>query len=403
MDLNDPALYTNRDLSWLAFNGRVLEEALDTGNPLMERLKFLSITASNLDEFFMVRVSSLWDQDSAGAGPDLSGMTPKEQRYAISSVAHEMVEMQYECFNHSLRPAMEKAHIRFPRYGDLREEQRGYAEAYFNDTLYPVLTPMAIDQSRPFPVLNNRTVNLFIELENESGDTPLYAVVQVPTVLPRILQLPGIGVYVLLEDIMLAHIGRLFPGLTVLRASLLRVTRNSDLVIDEDDIDDLLFKMERSIQRRRWGDPVRIEVTRGMGPNGLVFLKTALDLEEGDIYVIDGPLDLTIWMGFAGAPHFARLRNKPLPPAPAAAFVGCESLFDVIRERDVLIHHPYTGFDCVVRFVREAAADPNVLAIKQTLYRVSGQQSPIVDALIQAAENGKQVTVLVELKARFDE
>jgi len=425
MNLQDPNLYLNRELSWLAFNERVLEEAQDKTNPLMERLKFLSITASNLDEFFMVRVASLLQSENPI--PDASGLTPEAQLTAISQRVHEMVAKKYNCFTRSLLPAMEKENIRFLSYDQLDKKQKSHGDKYFNDVLYQVLTPMAIDQSRPFPTLNNRTVNIFIELAadetvpvrtvewveaegryriaEDSVQGPLYAVVQVPTVVSRIVELPsaeGQHNYILLENIILAHIDRLFLGHTVTRTGLIRVTRNSDFTIDEEEIDDLLDEMARSVRDRRWGYPVRIELSKGIGKRARKFLTKTLSLTPDRIYEISGPLDLTPWMSFAASKKFTHLRNTPLPPTPSSDFHGRISMFDVIKKRDVLVHHPYMSFDPVIKFVKEAAADPGVLAIKQTLYRVSGQ-SPIINALIQAAENGKQVSVLVELKARFDE
>ena len=425
MNLSDPNLYLNRELSWLAFNERVLEEAQDKTNPLMERLKFLAITASNLDEFFMVRVASLYQNENPT--PDASGMTPEAQLAAIAQRAHDMMAKQYSCFTRSLLPAMEKEGIRLLAYQELTPEQKAYVDRYFNDVLYQVLTPMAIDQSRPFPTLNNRTVNLFIEMAadetvpvrtvewveeegrwrivEDSGQGPLYAVVQVPTVVPRVVKLPSLGGehhFILLENIILAHIGRLFMGHTVTRTSLFRLTRSSDLTIDEEEADDLLDEMARSVRGRRWGYPVRIEVSKGMSKAAMRLFTKTLDLTPDKIYEFNGPLDLTPWMTFAGAKEFSHLRNIPKPPIPSPDFHNQRSMFDIIKNRDVLVHHPYMSFDSVVRFVQEAATDPGVLAIKQTLYRVSGQ-SPIINALIQAAENGKQVSVLVELKARFDE
>ena len=429
MNLQNPDYYLNRELSWLEFNDRVLEEALDKTNPLMERLKFLAISASNLDEFFMVRVSSLAGIDSVATDP--SGLTPREQIDAIAQRAHEMVARQYSCFTRSLLPAMEREGIRLLGYEDLSMSQRNFTDAYFNEVIYQVLTPMAIDKSRPFPVLNNRTVNLFIELSPNDGvaalpvravewdeaagrwrirdgvdEGPLYALVQVPTILPRILPLPADETegfhYILLEQVILAHIGRLFLGHTVTRTSFLRVTRNFDITLDEEDTDDLLLEMTRSIRGRRWGEPVRIEISKGMSPAARRVLSRALNFSESKLYEISGPLDLSPWQAFANAPEFSHLCNRPLPPCPAPAFSQAESMFDVIRRGDALVHHPYMSFDCVVRFIQEAATDPRVLAIKQTLYRVSGE-SEIISALIQAAENGKQVTVMVELKARLDE
>ena len=424
MDLKNPSLYINRELSWLDFNERVLEEAQDKTNPLMERLKFLSITASNLDEFFMIRVASLLQSENGA--PDASGMTPEVQLTAISKKVHAMVAKQYNCFTRSLLPAMEREGIKLLSYEQLSNEQQAHADRYFNDVLYQVLTPMAIDQSRPFPTLNNRTVNLFIELAadaalqvhttqwledegrwkimEDSSTGPLYAVVQVPTVVPRLFKLPspeGQYHYILLEKIILAHISRLFLGHMVTRTGLLRVTRNSDFTIEEE-TEDLLDEVARSIRDRRWGYPVRVEISKGIGKPAMHLLEKTLELTPDKIYEISGPLDFTAFMSFSAQKEFAGLRNIPRPPRPAPDFHNQASMFSVIRKRDVLVHHPYMSFDSVVRFVREAAQDPGVLAIKQTLYRVSGQ-SPIINALIQAAENGKEVSVLVELKARFDE
>ena len=427
MSLTDPSLYINRELSWLEFNERVLEEAHDKNNPLMERLKFLAITASNLDEFFMIRVSSLLRSQSTA--PDPSGLTPRDQLAAISKRVQEMVQKQYSCFMRSLIPAMEKENIHILTYSQLSAAGKQQVDTYFNKVLYQVLTPMAIDQSRPFPTLNNRMVNIFVELapskeastirvvewderqvrwriSEKTTKSPKYAVVQVPTVVPRIVPVVADDKsshnYILLENILLEHIGRLFIGHTVTRTALLRVTRNSDLEIDEEEADDLLDEVTRSIRDRRWGSPVRIELSRGISKPAMRLLEKALGFTEDKIFEIKGPLDLTAWMNFATDPDFAHLQYEPIIPSPVPDFANRECLFDVIRKKDVLVHHPYMSFDCVLRFVREAAEDPNVLAIKQTLYRVSGQ-SPIVRALIQAAENGKQVTVLVELKARFDE
>jgi len=424
----DTNLYINRELSWLEFNERVLEEAQDKSNPLMERLKFLAISASNLDEFFMIRVSSLMRSQNLEA-PDPSGMIPKAQLAAISKRVHEMVAKQYSCFTRSILPAMEKENIRFLSYAQLSDIQKEHVDTYFNDALYQVLTPMAIDQSRPFPMINNRMVNIFIELApdedspmvrtvewNEAESRwiisdeqrpigPRYALVQVPTVVPRIVSVPaeeGFFEYILLENVILEHIGKLFTGHTVVRTALLRITRNSDLSIDEEEVEDLLNEMARSLKGRRWGIPVRIEITKGISTSAMKLLEKELGLTKDNVYEINGPLDITSWMSFATQAEFSALRNKRVPSVPVPEFANEKSMFDVIRKRDVLAHHPYMSFDCVSRFVQEAATDPRVLAIKQTLYRVSGQ-SPIVKALIQAAENGKQVSVLVELKARFDE
>ena len=419
--------YINRELSWLEFNERVLEEALDKSNPIMERLKFLAISASNLDEFFMVRVASLLRAENIK--PDPSGMMPYEQLEAIYKRIGEMVKKQYQCFTRSITPSLEKEGIKFLPYKDLSTGQKSQVDAYFKKVLYQVITPMAIDQSRPFPTINNRAVNIFVELapDPESSDVrtvewdeeklrwrisnkttkgPRYAVVQVPTVVPRIVDVTEKDQqgksFILLENILLEHIGQLFLGFTVTRTGLIRVTRNSDLEIEEEEIEDLLDEVTRSIKGRRWGAPVRLERTKGISRAAMKLLERSLDITEEKIYDINGPLDLTAWMSFSTKKEFSALQYVEKPMRPAPKFINQPCMFDVIRKEDVLVHHPYMNFDAVVRFVEESANDPNVLAIKQTLYRVSGN-SPIVKALIKAAENGKQVTVLVELKARFDE
>ena len=425
MNLDDPALYNNRELSWLAFNDRVLEEAHDKANPIMERLKFLSISASNLDEFFMVRVSNMLRNPRI----DAAGLSPKEQLAAIYMRVRDMVNKQYTCFSRRLLPAMAREGIHLLTYAKLNNAQREYVDQYFDKVLYQVLTPMAIDQSRPFPTINNRAVNIFIELEPDESTKsvraveldkhdmrwriiekttkgPKYAVVQVPTVVPRIVPIesdtPGQDSYILLENILLEHIGKLFAGHTVARTAMLRVTRDSDLEIDEEEIEDLLDEVTRSIKGRRLGGPVRLEVTKGITKHALELLEKSLGITPDKIYEVNGPLDLAAWLPFATNPDFLHLQYRAEPVRNHPAFANQESMFDVIRNQDVLISHPYMSFDCVSRFILEAASDPNVLAIKQTLYRV-GRHSPIIRALIQAAENGKQVTVLLELKARFDE
>ena len=399
----DPSHFLSRELSWIEFNERVLEEAQDKSNPILERIKFLAITSSNLDEFFMVRVSNLMDMVEADITTrDPAGLTPEEQLAAISARVHRMSYKQCNCLNRSIMPALAKEGIFFRACNELSPEQKVFIRDYFENTLYPVLTPMAIDQSRPFPLLMNRSLNIIAELDTDGG---LFAVVQAPSVMPRILKLPhsasGAHEFIFVEDIIKAFISKLFTGHIVSGAYCFRITRNSDLDIDEQETEDLLDEIERSIKRRRWGDPVRLEVEKSMTQPFRTFLETALELGERDIYDIQGPLDLTTFMGFSGLKGFDHLRNAPLAPQPVPEFLG-RDMFDVIREQDVLVAHPYQSFDCVVKFVQAAAADPQVLAIKQTLYRVSGN-SPIVHALMQAAENGKQVTVLVELKARFDE
>lgn len=401
-DLTRSDLYFNRELSWLEFNDRVLEEAHYKDNPLFERLKFLSISASNLDEFFMVRVSGIMDLIEAEfTGVDASGLSPMQQMAKIADRIHSMVYRQYNILNRSILPQLEKENIFFKDYQLLNNQQKEFVRNYFESTLYPILTPMAIDQSRPFPLLSNKSLNIIVELDNIEDE--LFAVVQVPSVLPRFIELPFSDAkeYIFLEDMIKPFISKLFQGHTVLSGYAFRITRNSDLAFDEEDTEDLLNEIEKSIKRRKWGDPVRIEIEKDMVKSSRGFLETSLLLDDRDIYEISGPLDLTVFMSFAGLKGFEHLKNTPLAPIANVDFID-RDIFERIREGDVLVHHPYESFDCVVNYVRTAANDPQVLAIKQTLYRVSGN-SPIVNALIQAAENGKQVTVLVELKARFDE
>ena len=404
MSYSDYEYYINREISWLGFNERVLEEAWDKTNPVLERAKFLAITGSNMDEFFMVRVSGLWDQLDAGyTKKDPAGMTPREQLTAISKKVHEIVVKQNNCLMRSILPELKKEGIEFLEYEQLNKEQKKYVKEYFNSTLFPILTPMAIDQSRPFPLLPNKSISVITRLQSEEGEE-LFAVVQVPTVVPRIINLPseeGKKQFIMCEDVIKEHIHKLFEGYELKSAQCFRITRNADLTIDEEDTEDLLLEIEKSIKKRKWGAPVRLEIEKNMEKELKDFLEKALELEDEEIYEITGYIDVTVWMKFSSLEGFDRLRDEPLFPQPVVDFLE-RDIFEVIREKDVLVHHPYQSFDCVVRYVRTAANDPKVLAIKQTLYRVSGN-SPIVAALIQAAENGKQVTVLVELKARFDE
>lgn len=401
-------MYFNRELSWLEFNDRVLEEAQDRSNPIMERLKFLAITASNLDEFFMIRVSSAYAQLEAGLPADEpSGLSPAEQLSEISKRVHRLTYKQYNCLNRSILPALEKEGIGLTDFHELSPLRREFVTDYFYHTLFPVLTPMAIDKSRPFPFLANKSLNLIVELEQSAEE--FYAVVQVPSVVPRFLALPEdktetekpSRLFILTEDIIrqFAHI--LFPGYKVLHSYAFRITRNADLDIDEEEADDILNEIENSIKQRKWGEPVRLEVEKNMMNSLRQFLEVSLEVEDADVYEIMGPLDLTCMFAFSGISGCDQLRFAPSPPQPVVDFLD-RDVFEAIREKDIIVNHPYESFDCVVNFIKAAAQDPGVMAIKQTLYRVSGN-SPIISALMLAAENGKQVTVLVELKARFDE
>lgn len=414
----------DRELSWLDFNARVLEEAYEKENPLMERMRFLAITASNLDEFMMVRVAGVMDVAESGRKKLYSsGLTPQELLPMLDKKIRDFVDRQYSCLSRSILPQLEKAGIRFVRVSDLTPEQLVHIDAYFDKVLFPVLTPMAVDRSRPFPRLANKSLNIVVHLrekqENEpkpkkkgkkSDDREAFAVVQVPSILPRFLELPEVKLedgskqrsFVLLEDIIIRHMASLFELHEIVSCSLFRLTRDSDLSIDEES-DDFLAEIKASIKKRKSGRPVRLEVHTSCDPDSLAFLEEMLPIEEGKVIKVPGPLDLTLFSKFASIPGSAAMSYEPIVPVPVPAdFVGYEDIFSAIRAHDCMVHHPYESFDVVVNFVRAAAEDPDVLAIKQTLYRVSGN-SPIVAALEKAAENGKQVTVLVELKARFDE
>ncbi len=401
MDIKDKKYYYNRELSWLEFNTRVLEEATDKTNPVAERCKFLAITASNMDEYFMVRVAGLKQQIFSGSNKkDPSGMTADEQVQAISLKVHDIVHKQYNCLNRQLMPELAAHNVRFLKYGELSKEQREYTKIYFNTTLYPILTPLAIDNSRPLPLLANKTLNLIVEIE---GEEDTFAVVQIPNVVDRIVKLPSEegSCAIFLEDIVAAHIGKLFTGSNVISAGCFRITRDADLEIDEEESRDLLVEIENSIKQRKWGAPVRLEIDKSISDPSYKFLKKQLELDERDIYKINGPIDLTVLFSVGVLSDDPDLFDEPMPPIPVPEFKD-RDIYEAIREKDILVHHPYQSFDPVVDLVRISAEDENVLAIKQTLYRVSGN-SPIISSLIRAAENGKQVTVLVELKARFDE
>ena len=401
--------FYNRELSWLGFNYRVLSEARDKNIPLMERLKFLSITASNLDEFFMIRVASLKDMVHAKyTKKDIAGLTPKEQLEIISTGTHELVEKQYNTYNRSFLPALKHNGLTIvTQYEALNAEQAEYVDRYFMREVYPVLTPMAVDSSRPFPLIRNKSLNIAaLLMDKKRKDTIDFATVQVPSVLPRIVTIPsekeGETCIILLEQIIEKNIQKLFLNYKVLDATPYRVMRNADLTIDEDEAADLLIEIERQLKKRQWGEAIRLEVEQEIDKRLLKILKKELQIQQEDIFTIRGPLDLTFLMKVYGMDGFDHLKEEPYIPQPPKGLDMDGDLFEQIRQKDILLHHPYETFDPVVNFVRLAAKDPDVLAIKQTLYRVSSN-SPIIASLAQAAENGKQVTVLVELKARFDE
>ena len=441
-----PEYYRNRELSWLSFDERVLSEARDKSIPLFERLKFLSITASNLDEFYMIRVASLKDMVHTQYNkPDIAGMTPKEQLKAISERTHELVQSQYNTYNRSLLPALQKINFRIiSSHEELTKEQAEYVDEYFEENVYPVLTPMAMDSSRPFPLIRNKTLNigalickkdgtekeLAADREKESaekkdagekktkekgGDRKEknkdrqkldFATVQVPSVLPRFVQLPvgedGSHAIILLEEVIERNIGKLFLSYDVICAHPYRIMRNADLTIDEDEAADLLVEIQKQLKKRQWGEVIRLEVEEKIDRRLLKILKSEFNIRDEDLFFIPGPLDLTFLMKVYGLEGYEDYKVPRYTPAPVPALQNDDDIFTNIRKGDILLHHPYMSFEPVVDFVRQAARDPQVLAIKQTLYRVSGN-SPIIAALAQAAENGKQVSVLVELKARFDE
>ncbi len=403
LDLNKPEYFYNRELSWLKFNLRVLKESTVQGTPLLERLKFIAIAASNLDEFFMVRVAGLWDSYDSGADKrDASGMNAGEQLEAISVAAHEQVRTHYK-YLMELNKELEQVGLKFRRVADLPTVAKRWLEDYYREIIYPVLTPMAVDASRPFPFLANKTLNLAVELVNREGEHSM-GLIQVPSVLDRIIEVTvdEQRVFVFLEDVIFNHCEDLFKGCHILDVVPFRVTRDSDLDVDEDDIDDLLEEVEKSLRKRKRGAPVRLEIFKTNNTRIKKFLEENLAVSEMEIYEINGPLDNTCFFKFISMRGMWPWLYEPFVPQRPLELPDDSDLFAAIRKKDILLHHPYESFDPVVKLVSDAADDPQVLAIKQTLYRVSGN-SPIVAALARAAENGKQVTVLVELKARFDE
>ena len=406
-----PEYCRNREMSWISFDERILEEARDKNLPLFERLKFLSISASNLDEFFMVRVASVRDMMKAGIErKDIAGLTPKEQLKLIIPKTHELMTAQYNTYNRSLLPALSAIGLEvITSYEKLTEEQGRAVDRYFDEDVYPVLTPMAMDSARPFPLITNKALNIGLLIRKKDAkkeDELEFATVQVPSVLPRIYELPEqndeIHRVILLEEIIRRNIGKLFMGNEVICAYPYRVTRDADMEIDEDDAEDLLKEIQRQLKKRRWGQVIRLEVEENINKKLLKILKEELEVKEDNIYMFNGPLDLTFLMKMYGMKGFDDYKVPGYKPAAVPALMNDQTIFENIRRQDILLHHPYMTFDPVVDFIRQASVDPQVLAIKMTLYRVSGH-SPIVAALAQAADNGKQVTVLVELKARFDE
>jgi polyphosphate kinase len=404
----EPELFFNRELSWLAFNGRVLEEAMDTGNPLVERLKFATIVASNLDEFFMVRVAALKHAvDEGDTAPDSAGLTPGQQLAAIGQRAHEMVERLYNTLMDEILPTLATNGIRIARVAELEPPQRALLSRYFSEEVQPALTPLAIDVSRPFPHLASLSLNLALLLApSAEGDPPRLAVVQVPGRLPRLVRPPGAdgNTYVFIEDIVRTELPALFPGQTLLESTAFRVSRDAEMDLDDEgEGGDYLEVLEEELRKRRRSRTVRLEVDAEVGDTLLARLTERIGVGPDDVYRARGPLDLRALFSLTELPALEHLRDAPLRPLQVLETADLEDLFGVLDQRDVLLHHPYESFDPVVSFISRAANDPDVLAIKQTLYRTSGD-SPIVQALARAADQGrKQVTVLVELMARFDE
>ncbi len=406
MNLDNPKYYLNRELSWIEFNDRVLDEAISKANPLLERLKFLSITGSNFDEFFMIRVAGLKEQMNIGYDrTDAAGMTAEEQLNAISEKVHRMVEKQYNCLNKSILPKLKSEGITFLDENELTKPQIDFLNEYFTTTVFPVLTPMAIDQGRPFPQILNKSLNQAVILENEKKEAML-AIVQVPSVLPRFVRLADeneeLSLFISMEKIIKLNIEKLFRGHKIISVSPFRLTRNADLSIDEEDAGDLLEEIEKSLRQREKGFPVRLELEKSATSQTKEILFKMLEISEDEVYEVNGPIDLSAFMKIATMDGYDELKYEKFYPQPVIEFKEGKSTFSTIKKRDIFLHHPYQSFEPVLRFLEEAAEDPKVLAIKQSLYRVSGN-SPIVKSLIKAAENGKQVTVLVELKARFDE
>ena len=404
-----PARYLNRELSWLEFNQRVLDEALNPATPLLERMKFFCITSSNLDEFFEVRVASLKQEIEDNVNlrtPD--GRTPAETLREVTMRVRRLVDDAYRCWRQQLVPALARHHIRFLPTGELGADDREWSNNYYRAKVHPVLTPLAIDPSHPFPQLLNKSLNLIVRLTaTHTGEVRRrLAVVQVPRVLPRLVRLPRAKArehdYLFLADLIGNHLADLFPGTQIEGWWTFRVTRNSELYIDEEEVPNLLKAVENELHNRRKGDAVRLEIAADCPAEIRAELLTTFNLAEHDLYIIDGPLNPTRLLAILDGDHAPELHDPRFVSPVAASLRGCDDLFAAIRKRDHLLHHPYESFNSVVEFLEQAAADPKVLAIKQTLYRTGGDQR-IIGALMSAVTNGKQVTAVVELKARFDE
>ncbi len=404
--LEDHALYFNREISWLAFNRRVLEEALDPAWPLLERVKFLAIFHSNLDEFFMIRVSGLHEQlEAAVTERSADGLSAPEQLRMIREIVLKDAGLAMKTLTGDLQPRLAEAGVRILAWEDIEPERRKELAAYFDAVVFPVLTPLAFDPAHPFPFVSNLSLSLAVELSEKKEKRPAFARVKVPPSLSRFVPIPGAPgktlEFVLLEKVVEANLDRLFPGMEILGASAFRVTRDADIEIREDEAGDLLRSMADNLRRRRFGAAIRLEVEERCPDNVRELLRTQLELGAEDVYSVEGPLGAADLLSVLKL-DLPALKDAPYMPASRGIFSAPENLFETIRKGDILLHQPYDSFDPVLRFLEDAAVDPDVLAIKMTLYR-AGSDSPIVAALARAAENGKQVAVLVELKARFDE
>ena len=405
----DPKNFINRELSWLEFNRRVLEEAQDPTQPLLERVKFLSIFGSNLDEFFEIRVAGIKQQiESETSHVAADGLSPTETFNQIQRLTHELVATEYDLFNNEILPQLAKNGIRVRNVTELSAKRAAWARKYFQEEVLPMLTPLAVDASHPFPDLLNKSHNLLVRAKTKRRGEPLLAIVQVPRVVPRLILLPrGQGEdepwdYIYLASLIKQHIAELFPGLILDAVHAFRVTRNSDLYIDDEEAENLLRTIEQELRRSSKGDAVRLEVEADCPKDFIELLLEFYDLTEADVYKLSGPLSMTHLAPLLANDAFANLKDGPFQPGRDPALPPHADMFEVMRRQDVLLHHPYDSFDPIVDLVEEAATDPQVLAIKITLYRTSGD-SPIVEALIEAANAGKQVTAIVELRARFDE
>ena len=402
-------VYANRELSWLAFNRRVLEQAESETNPLLERVKFLAIVSSNLDEFFEIRIAGLLQQKDSGTGePSIDGRTPREQLKSAQTEIQNLVKAQYKCWHELLVPALAREKITFKTAAQLTATERAWVQEYFMRLVHPVLTPLAIDQSHPFPQIASKTLNVIVSLENPDspGAETLTAILPVPRILPRIVQVcpekSGPQTFFFLSEMIKLCAGSLFPGYRIQSAAAFRVTRNSDLYIDDEEAENLLKKIEEELRNLRRGEAVRLEIEADVPDSLFNLLCEHLQLQPEFVFKLAGPLNLVRMMSLPDLVDRADLKYVPFVPVELPNLRVATSIFAAMQERDILLHHPYESFNPVVDFVQQGARDPGVLAIKQTLYRTSGD-SPIIGALIEASRNGKQVTALIELKARFDE